>query len=321
MAFFHKDDALNPLGDRVLQATWAHFPQLARDEIALTWILYDPPYPVNTGGALTAADFWQRPARGFSYRGIERFYPASLAKLFYMVAVHDWLDKGMLAPSPELDRALHDAIVDSSNDATSLLVDALTGTTSGPELSPEPFRTWQVQRNLINRYLQGFQWEELAGININQKTWCDGPYGRERAFLGPNYENRNALTTEAIARLLHAIVGGVAVSSSRSQAMMALMSRSLDPADVDQLDPDYNQISGFLGAGLPPGSRLWSKAGWTSKCRHDAAYVELPDGQPYLLVVAIDAPHLAEDNALLPFISSQVAAAAGELAAAREGQP
>jgi len=47
-------------------------------------------------------------------------------------------------------------------------------------------------------------------------------YGRERMFFGELMENRNMLTTNATARLLHA-VGGVAVSRARSQAMMALI--------------------------------------------------------------------------------------------------
>ncbi|HEY9859264.1 MAG TPA: hypothetical protein V6D16_07145 [Candidatus Obscuribacterales bacterium] len=49
MAFFRKDEQLQSLGDRVLEATWAEFPGLARNQIALTWIVYDAPVPVNTG--------------------------------------------------------------------------------------------------------------------------------------------------------------------------------------------------------------------------------------------------------------------------------
>ena len=33
------------------------------------------------------------------------------------------------------------------------------------------------------------------------------------------------------------------------------------------------------------GALLWSKAGWTSQTRHDAAYLELPDGRKMVLVV------------------------------------
>ena len=32
-------------------------------------------------------------------------------------------------------------------------------------------------------------------------------------------------------------------------------------------------------------AKLWSKAGWTSTTRHDAAYVELPGGGKFVLVV------------------------------------
>lgn len=305
MPFFYRDAQLEQWGDRILEATWAAFPGLTRTQLAITWLIYDEPIPVNTGGALTPEEFWKYPVRGFSYRGVEQIYPASVVKLFYLVAVAEWLEQGMIQPSAELDRAVRDMIVDSSNDATSLVMDMLTGTTSGPELPPEPFETWKSQRNLVNRYFQSLGWIELEGINLNQKTWCDGPYGRERAFLGELRENRNTLTTDATARLMHSLIGGVAVSSSRSQAMMALMQRSLNAADL-AADPE-NQVTGFLGEGLPTEAKLWSKAGWTSQVRHDAAYVELPNALPYVLVAFTEGKTQSQNEKLLPFISGQVA--------------
>jgi hypothetical protein len=302
--FFKSDQDLAAHGQQILEATWETFPTLSRNQIALTWLVYDPPFPINTGGALDAQTFWQYPVRGFSYRGMERIYPASVVKLFYLVACHEWLETGMLPPSPELDRAMRDMIVDSSNDATGLVVDMLTGTTSGPELPPEPFETWQHQRNLVNRYLQSLHWPELDTVNVNQKTWGDGPYGRERIFVGD--QNRNMLTTDAVARLIHSLVGGVAVSGVRSQQMMTLMQRSLKP-EVLATNLD-NQITGFLGGGLPEGAQIWSKAGWTSTVRHDAAYIELPDRHPYTLIVFMDAPTLSQNPELLPFISQKIAA-------------
>jgi hypothetical protein len=303
---FRKDEQLETRGDRILEATWAEFPTLARNQIALTWIVYDPPVPVNTGGALSPQAFWNFPIRGYSYRGVERIYPASVVKLFYLVAMQEWLEKGMVGSSAEIERAMRDAIVDSSNDATSLLVDVLSGTTSGPELPPAPFETWKSQRNIINRYYQSLGWEEMATINVNQKTWCDGPYGRERAFVGELMDNRNMLTTNATARLLHSIVGGVAVSSGRSQVMMGLLKRSLNPADLPT-DKDEDQVTGFLGGGLPPEAQLWSKAGWTSQVRHDAAYIEIPNLRPYLLVVFTEGRAHSKNRAILPFVSQQIA--------------
>ena len=312
MTTFRQDEQLKILGDRVLEATWAEFPTLARNSIALTWIVYDPPVPVNTGGALSPEAFWNYQVRAYNYRGVDRIYPASIVKLFYLVAIHEWLEKGMVSTSPELERAMRDTIVDSSNDATSLVVDVLTGTTSGPELPPGPFETWKSQRNIVNRYFQSLGWAEMETINVNQKTWCDGPYGRERAFLGELMDNRNMLTTNATARLLHSIVGGVAVSSARSQAMMALLNRSLNPDDITT-DSEENQVTGFLGGGLPQEAKLWSKAGWTSQVRHDAAYIELSDRRPYLLVVFTEGRANSQNRAILPFVSQQIATAVNTL--------
>jgi beta-lactamase class A len=311
MIFFRQDEQLQVLGDRVLEATWKQFPIIAKNQLAMTWLVYDPPYCVNTGGAITAEEFWKHEPRGYSYRGGERIYPASVIKLFYLVAAHEWLERGMTSPNAELERAMREMITESSNDGTGLVVDVLTGTTSGPDLPPGPFETWQQQRNLVNRYFQSLQWEELATINACQKTWGDGPYGRERAFYGENLENRNMLTTDATARLMHSIVGGVAVSASRSQAMMDVMRRSIDPQDYAD-DPE-NQVSEFLGMALPQGAKLWSKAGYTSWTRHDAAYIEIPGLKPYLLVVFTEGREHNKNTEILPFISQQVIEAMREI--------
>ena len=312
MIFFNQDQQLENIGNQILEATWAEFPTLASNQIALTWVVYDPPAPVNTGGALTPNAFWEHPVRGFSYRGGERIYPASVVKLFYLVVVQEWLEKGMSQTSGELDRALRDMIVDSSNDATSLIVDIISGTTSGPQLSPGPFETWKYQRNIINRYYQSLGWEEMQAVNVCQKTWGDGPYGRERAFYGEMFENRNMVTTDATARLLHSIVGGVTVSSERSQSMMNLLKRSLQLEELSQ-NSDENQVTGFLGGGLPKNSQIWSKAGWTSTVRHDAAYIELPDQRPYLLVVFTEGKEQATSREILPFVSGKIAEAVSNL--------
>ena len=179
----------------------------------------------------------------------------------------------MVQPSSEISRALTDMVRAASDDATSYIVDVLSGTTSGPSLPPGPSETWRSQRNIVNRYFQQLGWPELRSINLNQKTWHNGPYGRERDFLGEAFENRNRLTTEATARLLHSIVGGVSVSGARSVSMMDLMRRSLDSsaaiAQFDQTQPNQTQASqtqldqmaGLIGAGIPPTARALVKGG------------------------------------------------------------
>jgi hypothetical protein len=113
--------------------------------------------------------------------------------------------------------------------------------------------------------------------------------------------------------LLHSIIGGVAVSSTRSQAMMGLLERNINPEFLPQ-DVEEDQVTGFLGGGLPQNSKLWSKAGWTSQVRHDAAYIEIPDLRPYLLVVFTEGKAQAKSRDILPFVSQQVIEAARKLA-------
>ena len=236
-------------------------PPLRADELAVTLVDLTRP------GA---------PARG-SYRGDVPIYPASVVKLFYLLAVHRWLEDGRLADTPELQRALRDMIGLSYNEATHYVVDLLTDTTSGPELPEAELRVWFDKRNAVNRYLATLGY---TGINVNKKPWCEGPYGRESQAIRAFEPKRNLLTTDATARLLFEIVTGQAVSPARSAAMLELMRRDLT---ATLADPDDQAL--FSGPALPPGARLWSKAGWTSETRHDALYAELPDGRKFVLVV------------------------------------
>ncbi len=229
-----------------------------------------------------------------SYRGEAPVYPASVVKLFYLVAAHAWMERGQLKQTPELDRAMHDMIVSSTNDATQMIVDALTDTAGGPELEPTALAAWMEKRNAVNRYFASLGY---SGINVNQKTFAEGPYGRERQNRGPNFENNNRLTTNAVARLLLSIVIGKAVSEERSLAMMKLLRR--DPFSKSA-NPD-DQATKFSGAALPPGSEYYSKAGWTSTTRHDAAYIKLPNGKEYIAVVfTLDNSTRTE---IIPFVS------------------
>ena len=163
----------------------------------------------------------------------------------------------------------------------------------------------------MNRYYQSLGWPELAEININQKPWSDGPYGREREFVGTLYNNRNMLTTAATARLLHSMVGGVAVSGDRSQSMLNLMNRDLKLAQVLPNPGEENQVAGFLAAGLPLNSQVYAKAGWTSQVRHDACYALMPDRSASVLVVFTEGH--AQERQLLPFIGQQWALALSKL--------
>lgn len=192
-------------------------------------------------------------------------------------------------------------IRESSNDAPNYIVDVLTRTTSGPELPAAAFARWLHRREAVNRYLARWGWPEFADINVCQKTWDDGPYGRERQSRVRVRNNRNRLTTDAVARQLCAIDRGDVLSRRASRAMSQLLARDPDPTHFVHT-PD-NQIAGFFGAGLSPGARLWSKAGWTSETRHDAAIIQAPSGRRFVLVVFTEGRDLAANTKLLPFIA------------------
>jgi beta-lactamase class A len=236
-----------------------------------------------------------------SFRGSEPIYPASVVKLFYLVAAHRWMEDGRLKETAEFDRGLKDMIVESSNDATQYVLDTLTGVSNGAELSEKDLKRWAGRRNVVNRYFASLGYAVGAGgINVNQKPWCEGPYGRERQFLGPKFENRNKLTTDATARLLSEIATGRAVSAERSAKMLELLKRDFSGASED---PD-DQAHGFTGIALEPSTRLWSKAGWTSTARHDAAYIELPNGRRLVIVTFTN--DVAKERDIIPTIAREV---------------
>jgi hypothetical protein len=260
--------------------------------IAINWIRYDRPNPEPCSGI------------GAGWSEQKLIYPASIVKLVYAVATEAWLQKDLLLDSAELKRAVREMIINSSNDATSLILDLLSGTTSGPSLAGERWQAWQKQRLLVNNWLNSLCWPELKGINCCQKTWGDGPYGREQDFYKERYDNRNALSTAATARILEAVMTNGIISPPACKRLKALLSRSLDTRQRKE-DPE-NQIDGFLGEGLPKGTRLWSKAGWMSQARHDAAWCCLPKGNPMLLVVFSQGRQNSNDTLLLPAIAKEL---------------
>ena len=228
--------------------------------------------------AVTLIDLRQ-PARLLhaSLRGKILIYPASVIKLFYLAAAHRWIEDARLADTPELQRALRDMIVDSSNDATHYVIDLLTGTTSGPEIPEAEIQDWWDKRNAVTRYFTSLGY---TGINASKKPWSDGPYGRESQAIRRFEPKRNWLSTDATARLFAEIALERCVSPARSRAMLTLLAR--DPRTTDP-DPDHQ--AKFTGPILPTGAHLWSKAGWTSQPRHDATCVELPNGSRFVLVI------------------------------------
>ncbi|MGQ0611725.1 MAG: serine hydrolase [Paracoccaceae bacterium] len=238
----------------------------------------------DRGGAGTS-----RP-EGFVHRGDWRCYPCSLVKPFHLVHAIAALEEGRIQPHSELDRALRDMILWSSNTATNYVIDLITGTTGDTLLYGADYMDWCSKRERLDRWFETLGWAEWAGCSVVQKLMDDTRYGREAQFAGAAGEHLNVLTPLAAARLMWEMFeGDLPLSRPGLARAQAILSRN--PAGPDAGDPNY-QLSEYLGGDLPSGVRIWSKAGhnlWTGDARtswykHDMIRIAVPD-RPALTVV------------------------------------
>ena len=265
------------------EATLKAYPNLKKEDLAISVVDITNPSTMSRG----------------DFNGDAPFYPASVIKLFFMADVYATKKQNV----PDVGRALKNMIVESDNDATAYLVDVLADTTSGVSLEGRALRNYIERRRDINRRFQKLGYGD--GVSAMMKTWSFAPYGRDLQVLGENRINRNKLTANATASLLLWIARRRAPSSD---AMLTLLERPLSPPREGE-----NQIKEFIGEALPPETKLWSKAGWTSEVRHDAAYFELPSGRKLVLVIFTRGSGGSEgDKTLIPTVTRNVL---GELGA------
>lgn len=259
---------------RAAETTLAAYPKLKSDDLAISVV------DVTDLATISRGD----------YHGAVPFYPASVIKLFFMADTYVQRRQHV----GDAGRALKEMIAVSDNDATAYLVDILADTSPGPPLEGRALGRFIQKRASINERFAKLGY--LDNVSAMMKPWSYGPYGRELQLLGENREHRNLLTADATASLMLWIVRRKA---PYAEEMMALLARPLAP-----LREEENQVKEFIGEALPPGSKLWSKAGWTSEVRHDAAYFELPTGRRMILVIFTRGT--ADDLTLLPAIARNV---------------
>jgi len=290
MAFYSPEPAMQQLlGDLVLECERQDRPGLGR-VLSMTCLRF-PESIVGRGGRLTPEAFWSLPVAGASWGG-ERFRdPGALVHLVYLVACEAWLQRQWLKESPELRRAMAAMVGHGCPDAASLVVDLLSGTTSGPSLPLSRQPMWIRQRQLVNEWMTQLGWLELQGCNASQKTWAQGPYGREADFMGPNAENRNRFNSEALARLFLAVIGGVLVSPPACGRMGEMLTNSSEAS-----------LKGSLAEKIPIGCRLWHTGSFGARSRQEAAYLEINGEAPLLVVALVEGGAWANDQHLLPAI-------------------
>ena len=291
MSFYYLSKEMGVALNNILSRVFSNDKEYSNENFAVTWINYK----IENNNLFKGY--------GFGINNRKKIYPASIVKLVYGLAAYNWIRQGRLIISEEIRDAVKKMLFYSSNNATSFLVDILTGTTSGPRVEGESWTNWKYQRGIINDWLKELNWEELRGINCCQKTWDDGPFGREKEFYEYQNQNRNIMTTDSTAKILEEIMIHIDYQKNDLN-LRSFLKRNLNK-DALKEDP-FNQVKGFLGEGLPESTTLWSKAGLMSEVRHDAAWWINSSSVQTLLVVFGNGKQYFKDTSLFPSIAKAV---------------
>ena len=289
MSFYYQKEEMGIFLKEILYKISNNRKNFLIDNIAITWINYS-----------TNINFKKGFGCGINQK--KQYYPASIVKLVYGLAIYDWIEKKRVILNKEIENAVFNMLQYSSNDATSFLIDLLTGTTSGLSIEGVVWDQWKYQREIINDWLIGLGWDEVKEFNCCQKTWDDGPYGREKDFYGQNNQNRNSMSAYGTAKILEEIIHHK-IYNQNNLKLKDFLFRNLA---IDQLTENENQVKGFLGEGLPDETPFWSKAGLMSKARHDAAWWLNNQSSQTLLVVFGNGQNFANDTSFLPEISHAI---------------
>jgi len=268
-----------PVGDsRLVTAE----PRESRELEALAEVLVEKAVEERGSGLVKRSEVWvtiidardPRDPRMGSYQGDELVYPASVAKLPYLVTAMDLVWTRRLVLDKPLKADLMRMIVDSDNVATNAVLDRISNTGYGPTLGPAAMESFVAKRQLTTRYMESLGFEDIKASN---KTFSEEVpfYGRDVASLGDrkgdNYENSNMMSTDDTARLLYLIWNRSVVAPEACDRMLELMLRG-------------EESTTFFSSIVPEGVTLYSKDGYAGPCRHDAGIFVLPDGRPIIVV-------------------------------------
>lgn len=213
----------------------------------------------------------------------EEFYPASLIKLFAASLAKEKLSSCALDEFAvnDIKVAIRNSLEESDNDALSLLYDFISDSNSGV-YDKKTFAKFPHARNSITKYFQekGFS-ENLA---LHNKCYSFAPYGKDlKLFLK---QGSNQILLSDIEKIMQLII-------SDEELLESMTRTGLDEqSEFIYKGLDENKIDFF-----------YSKAGWTTSVRHDAAYFSYV-GQKYLLVILTKG--LSEDKDLIPKLSAQI---------------
>ncbi|MDJ0615882.1 MAG: serine hydrolase [Calothrix sp. MO_192.B10] len=244
-------------------------------------------------------------------------YPASVVKMFWMVALNAQIKAGIIPFNGEVNADLNKMMLKSDNNAGSRILDRITGTkSSSKKLSNTELQAWKKRREKINTF---FEQANYKNINISQKTFpitdldITSPVGPDLQIRGDRKNpQRNKITTYQTARLMYEIVSSQAVAPEYGESMLGLLTRDIRPEVWQKIPPnpiDFNPIESFFGQSLSPDKVGFfaSKAGWTSFSRQEVAFVVTKDRKTrYILSIFGDHPAYAKSKKIFPDMSRLV---------------
>ncbi|XDE61932.1 serine hydrolase [Arthrospira platensis BEA 1257B] len=235
-------------------------------------------------------------------------FPASVAKLFWLVGFFDQVERGSIRDESKFHDHLNQMIRISDNQSASEIVDAITQSTSGEALTGKDLTTWLNQRSQINKF---FEQAGYAGIILSMKNYPidnsqETPTGRDLQLKQTrDLVNGNQITTDQAARLMYEIYTQQAVSPITSTKMAYLLTRDLNSETWDESDRHF--IEGFLGQSLPTDIYFGSKVGYTSHSRQEVIFVRTLDDQTiYILAIFANDPAYSQDQDIFPQMSRHI---------------
>lgn len=251
-----------------------------------------------------------------TFNGDTPRYPASVVKLFWLVALYDKIAQQKIDESsvkPEIKQM----ILKSDNQSGSHILDTITDTRSQAKaLEKTEFSEWKEHRQAINTF---FSEKGYGNLNVSQKTFpipqenIMEPAGPDQQLRGADLTKplRNKITTDQAAKLMYDIVTKQIVPN-RQPVITKLLTRDIDPTYWKKQPPnpiEFNPVESFFGEGLSPTQwdNIISKAGWTTVSRQEVAYIQSKDKKHrYILAVFGDDAAYGKSKKIFPSIASLV---------------
>ena len=269
----------------------------------------DKQFPTDDALSITLIDVSNPKTHTYAgYNNTMLRFPASVAKLFWLVAFLGYSEAGLIKDESAYHVDLSNMMRISDNDSASRILDSITQTQSGEELEGKALETWLKKRHQVNVFFReaGYTGIKLSVKNYPLSNGEEQPKGRDFQLWKQSFlAGGNRISTDQAARLLYEVYTKQAISETASTKIAYLLTRDLKPEAWKDKQP--NSIEGFLGESLPTNIYFGSKVGYTSHSRQEVAFVRTMDDKAiYILAIFANNSAYAKDEEIFPEMSRYI---------------